>query len=218
MIGISGWTARTLATICRVGSRLNSAHVVVGEGAGPGIEQLQHLGAGLDLLDQVLAGGLDQQRDQRREILLPAIHPALGFGKVPARPAFDHVGRHRPRRAGKPDQRRLRRQVRPEARRPSHRPGPDADGTCRAQAAPGPCRPSAPPAPARALPRSRPSGPGHPPPPGCRRTGSPHRSRSAGSAAASPRSPAPGCSKGPGTSPPPPGSRDIPADSARPGA
>ena len=162
--------------------------------ARPCIENLQHVGAGLHLARQVLDRRLDQQIDQPSKATRIAICPQPRLALVGRALPLHHVGRHRPRRAAKADERRLPRQILPQPR------DRFADE--------GELGPSRVPAQARkirlrcardrdAAPRPRrrpPSGPAHRAPRGCRRTGSPRRSRSAGSAAASPRRPAPACS------------------------
>ncbi len=89
-------------------------HVGVRERAGPGIEELQDFRAGFDLADEVLAGRIHQQSDERGEVGDPSMHPALRRGEVPARSALDHVGGDGPGRAGETDQRGLQRQFLPD--------------------------------------------------------------------------------------------------------
>jgi hypothetical protein len=74
------------------------------QNAGPGIENLHHLHAGLDLADQVRRRGLDQQVDQALEPAEIGIGPTADLVEIAAAAAFDHVGRHRPGSACKTDQ------------------------------------------------------------------------------------------------------------------
>ena len=75
--------------------------------AGPGIEDLQHVGAGLELAEQILDRILDQHVDDFSKRLGMAIghHPRRRL--VRRALARDHVGRNRPRRAAEADQRDL---------------------------------------------------------------------------------------------------------------
>jgi hypothetical protein len=81
---------------------------------GPGIEYLHDLGAGLDLGRQIGDGRVGQPVDQRRK--------GRGIGRlqrvrgplVGGAAAGDHVGRDRPGRAGKSDQRGLGGQFAPQ--------------------------------------------------------------------------------------------------------
>ena len=57
---------------------------------------------------EILDRGFHKQVDQRVETLGVAIRPALDPAEIPASAAFDHVGRNRPGRTGKTDQRRPR--------------------------------------------------------------------------------------------------------------
>ena len=78
----------------------------------PGIEDLHSVDAGLELPNEIFARRLDQNIDQPRERL------GMPIGKQPRRRlirramAGDHVGRDRPRRAAKSEQRHRRRQFR----------------------------------------------------------------------------------------------------------
>ena len=76
--------------------------------AGPGVEDLQHVGAGLELSEQILDRVLDQHVDDLCKRLRMAIghHPRRRL--VRRALAGHHVGRDRPRRAAKSDQRDLR--------------------------------------------------------------------------------------------------------------
>jgi len=84
-----------------------------GENSGPAVEQLHRLDAGRDLRRQIIDRRRGQQLDQRGKTVRVAIGPALDQAVIPAGAAFDHIGRHRPGRSGKPDQRRLGWQCRP---------------------------------------------------------------------------------------------------------
>src|SRR5437667_1996733 len=86
--------------------------------ARPSVEELHDFDARLDLPCEKLDGTLDENTDQRIETLNIAIGPTLDLSKVSARPTFHHIGRDRPRRAGKPDQGCLR----------AERPGNAANG------------------------------------------------------------------------------------------
>ena len=76
--------------------------------AGPGVENLQHVGAGLELAEQILDRVLDQHVDDLRERLGVAIghHPRRRL--IRRALSGHHVGRDRPRRAAETDQRNLR--------------------------------------------------------------------------------------------------------------
>ena len=198
-----------------------AVELLVGQIAGPAVEDLQHVGAGAHLAVEIFDRGLDQRcRSAAQSRLRIAIGPRAAPRAWSDEPcAADHVGRDRPRRAAKADQRRLARQILAQARDgledaaelvAGRRPDRGASSSARRRdrrraAAPRPRR-SARPGRAR---RAR---------PGCRRTGSPHRSRSGGSAAASPRRPAPACSTGRGSRRPWRAPRGTPAGSARPAA
>ena len=68
--------------------------------------------AGVDLTDQVIGDRAFQKRDQPFE---GSRMPQREFARrriIPAAAALDHIGRKRPRRAGKADQRRFSRQSR----------------------------------------------------------------------------------------------------------
>ena len=76
--------------------------------AGPGVENLQHVGAGLELPEQILNRILDQHVDDRLESLGMVIghHPRRRLiGRALSR---HHIGRHRPWRSAESDQRDLR--------------------------------------------------------------------------------------------------------------
>ncbi len=80
---------------------------VLGQEVGPAVEQLQDVRAGGRLQLEVPRGALDQHLDQ-------GVHPAgigdrqgPGLAAVAAGAALDHVGGHRPGRAGEAYQRPL---------------------------------------------------------------------------------------------------------------
>ena len=76
------------------------------EHSRPAVEQLHDFDARLDLTAEIRDRAFDEQLDQRAKAVSVAIGPALDSAKVPARPAFDHVGRppsraHRQNRSGR---------------------------------------------------------------------------------------------------------------------
>ena len=116
MIGISGWTARTLATICRVGSRLNRRMSLWARAPAQESNSCRTSApASTCWIRYWLVASTSSAISAAKSCCRPYIQ-LLALAKSRLDAAFDHVGRHRPRRAGKPDQRRLRRQLRPEAR------------------------------------------------------------------------------------------------------
>ena len=130
------------------------------------------------------------------EALRVAIGPQPRIGLIRRTATGHHVGRDRPGRAAEADECRFIGKILPK---PRHRLAHDAEpgpsrSLVQARKIASLCEPAR--AAALRLPRTRPSGPAHAAPPGCRRTGWPHRSRSAGSAATSPRPPGPACSTG----------------------
>ena len=79
----------------------------------PGIEKLYGIGAGIDLVAEMFDHRVDQQVDQQLEGFGMGIGPSLHLGEVLAAAAFDHVAGQREGSAGKAEQRRLLRQLRP---------------------------------------------------------------------------------------------------------
>ena len=73
--------------------------------ADPRVEDLDRLGAGLDLRDDEPADDLGEPVAQPVPGLRVPVHQRLGTGEVARRPAFDGVGRQSERRAGEADQR-----------------------------------------------------------------------------------------------------------------
>jgi hypothetical protein len=104
MIFASGTCLRTPSTIRRAGS-LEFARR---QHAGPGVEDLQRVGTGLELPEQILNRILNQCVDDFRKRLGIAIghHPRRCL--VRRALSGDHVGRNRPRRATEADQRDVR--------------------------------------------------------------------------------------------------------------
>ena len=92
--------------------------------ARPGVENLHRIGAGLQLPHQIARRRLDQHVDQRVERFGIAIgeHPRRRLIRRAA--PGDHVGRDRPGRAAKAEQRHRRRQAAPLRAGPSRRPAP----------------------------------------------------------------------------------------------
>ena len=76
-----------------------------------------------DLAEQIVDRSVDQEIDQALERGGIAIGPEPRLGLVLAAAALDHVGRHRPRRPAKADQRHVFRQLRHHAAPQSRRPG-----------------------------------------------------------------------------------------------
>ena len=120
--------------------------------AGPGVEDLQHVGAGVELAEQIVNRVLDQHVDDLGERLRMAIGHQPRRRLVRRALARHHVGRHRPRRAAEADQRDLRiefaphpaqrfdtpvRACRSRPAAPAFRPSP----ACPAARAAGPRRP-----------------------------------------------------------------------------
>jgi hypothetical protein len=108
MTGTSTPAARRRFTISRWGPGDDAREHVLRQVAGPGVEQLQHLGAGPGLHHQVIGGRLHQHGQQSVDAGRILMHPAARLFTVPAAAALDHVGQHRPGRARKADQRPLR--------------------------------------------------------------------------------------------------------------
>src|SRR5215472_8400293 len=75
-----------------------------GEDTRPTVEELDDLGTGLHLGPEKIDSTFDQYLDQRAETVAVAKGPALYPPKIPARPAFDHIGRDGPRRTRETDQ------------------------------------------------------------------------------------------------------------------
>ncbi len=90
--------------------------LIVGQDTGPAVEDLQCSGAGLHLPIEIIDRDLDQNIDQRREALRITVCPAPRVRMIRRAAALDHVGRDRPRRPAKSDERRLGRQILPQAR------------------------------------------------------------------------------------------------------
>ena len=101
-----------MVTIRLVGAMHQRANSLRRQHAGPGIEDLHRIGAGLELPHQIARRCLDQHVDQRGE------GRGIAIGKQPRRrlvrrsAAGDHVGRDRPGRAAEAEQRHRRRQRR----------------------------------------------------------------------------------------------------------
>ena len=74
------------------------------ENAGPAVEQLNAIGAGIDLAAQEVDHRIGQEIDQPLETLGFAGRPGAGGRKVLRPAAFDHVSRQGPGRARKADQ------------------------------------------------------------------------------------------------------------------
>ena len=92
----------------RVGSIDQRCEFARRQHAGPGVEDLQHVGAGLELAEQILDRVLDQHVDDLGKRLGMAIgHHARRRLIRRALPGH-HVGRDRPGRAAETDQRDLR--------------------------------------------------------------------------------------------------------------
>ena len=91
----------------RVGSTDQRANSRGRQHAGPGVEDLQGVGAGSELRQQIFDRVLDQHVDDFRERLRMPVghHPRRRL--VGRAMAGDHVGRHRPWRAAEADQRDL---------------------------------------------------------------------------------------------------------------
>ena len=81
--------------------------LVLGQAARPAVEDLQRAGAGLDLADQIIGRALDQEIDEMLERRSVAIGKQPRRRLVLAAAALDHIGRDRPRRAAKADQRHV---------------------------------------------------------------------------------------------------------------
>ena len=87
-----------------------AAELGFAQDARPAVEQLQGLGAGVGLPDEMDRRRLDQEIDQGPEFIRIAVGPAADLRVIPARAPFNHVGRDGPGRAGEPDQGDVRRQ------------------------------------------------------------------------------------------------------------
>ena len=81
------------------------------EDAGPGVEELDHVGAGVDLRRDVGGEALGEALEQRVPDLGLAVHQLLGGEEVAAAATLDEVARDRERRAAEADQRLLRGQL-----------------------------------------------------------------------------------------------------------
>ena len=99
-----------------------------GERAGPGVEELDDLRPGVDLGEEVAGGRLGDPRDQRVEGRRVAVDQRPRRRLVGGAAAGDHVGRHRPGRAGEADERHVRRQRRAHDAARSRRPAPGCRG------------------------------------------------------------------------------------------
>ncbi len=108
MTGHSGCCFFRAATISRVGSMTQRSKPDFGQDAGPGIEQLNHFDARRDLRREPFGRCRGQHPHQRGKALRITIGPTLDPAKIPAAPAFDHVGGDGPRCPGEADQRGLR--------------------------------------------------------------------------------------------------------------
>ena len=119
-------SAFTRSTIRLVGAMHQRANSSSGRLPAQLSKICRALGAGLDLAHQIIDRGLDQEVDQTLEARPVAIGQQPRRGLLLAAAALHHVGRNRPRRAAKADQRHVLRQVgRPRvrwSRRPARRP------------------------------------------------------------------------------------------------
>src|SRR5262249_8477325 len=79
--------------------------LVVGQAAGPTVEDLEHSRTRLNLAEQVGDGCLDQKIYKALERVGIAVGPEPRLRLVLAAGAFNHVGRHGPRRPAKTDHR-----------------------------------------------------------------------------------------------------------------
>ena len=157
--------------------------------ARPGIEDLHRFRARRQLTDQVFGRGVDEPVDQGREQVRMAVGEEARRRLIRRAAPGDHVARHRPRGAAEADQRHIVRQSDLEAVKSfEHGREPVPVGLVaelrkarqRRRSGRGEGR--------RPIQRRR-SGRARPAGRECRRTGSPRRSRTGGSAAASPRQP-----------------------------
>ena len=91
-----------------VGLQDQAFEQIVGEPFCPALENLQHLGAAVGLHLQIPGRGLDQNLQRLVHPLGIGISVGAGLGAFAladgAMLAVQHIGRHRPRRAGEPDQ------------------------------------------------------------------------------------------------------------------
>ena len=104
MIGTLGWRARKPWAMRTIGSSDQPNSCSSGSTPAQRIEQLHGIGAGIDLVGEMIDDRLDQQIDQQSEGIGMAIGPALHLGEVPAAAALDHVAGERERRAGEAQQ------------------------------------------------------------------------------------------------------------------
>ena len=95
-----------------VGGRCDYPALELGrrEAARPAVEQLHRLRTGFDLARQIIDGDGDDPVDQRLESSGIAIRQPPRLTLILAAAAGDHIGGDSPRRSGKADQRRRRRQ------------------------------------------------------------------------------------------------------------
>ena len=122
MIFASGTCSRTPSTMRLRRFDRPALEFARRQDAGPGVEDLQHVGAGLELSEQILDRVLDQNVDDLRERFRMAIghHPRRRL--VRRALARHHVGRDRPRRAAKTDQRDVRIELAAARGAAPHRP------------------------------------------------------------------------------------------------
>ena len=158
--------------------------------ARPGIEDLRRIRARRELTAKIFGRSVDQPVDQAREQLRMAIGEKPRRRLVRRAAPGDHVARHCPRRAAETDQRCfLRQRALDPIESLEHRREPAPVGLVAKLRKRRQRRRSGRGAGRRRLRRRR-AGRARRGGRGCRRTGSPRRSRSGGSAAASPRPPA----------------------------
>ena len=186
--------------------------------ARPGIENLHSFRARCELAQEIGGRSVDEALDQLGEQL------RLAIGEEPRRRLIgraapgDHVARDRPGRAAKADQRDVAGQRRFDPLERLECRARAASSRARRRAWRGRRRRRSDRGAGLRRSRTRPSARARRGSPECRKRGSPRRSRSGGSAAASPRPRRPAYSRNRGSSPPGRGSRDTPADSVPPAA